>query len=51
MKPLVFRLARWLACEGVVLAAFLSVLVVVTEPLWRALGRVLESGLPTAGGS
>jgi hypothetical protein len=51
MKPMLFRFARWLACEGVVLAAFLSVLVVVTEPLWRALGRVLESGLRTAGGS
>jgi hypothetical protein len=37
MKPMLFRLARWLACEGVVLAAFLSVLAVVTEPVWRSL--------------
>jgi hypothetical protein len=37
VKPLLFRLARWLASEGMVVAAFLSVLAVVTEPVWRPL--------------
>jgi hypothetical protein len=37
MKPLLFRLARWRASEGMVLAAFLSVLAIVTEPVWRSL--------------
>jgi hypothetical protein len=37
VKRLLFRIAEWLGNEGVVLAAFLVVVAVVGEPLWRLL--------------
>jgi hypothetical protein len=37
MRRLLFRIAQWLGNEGVVLAAFLVVLAIVGEPLWRPL--------------
>jgi hypothetical protein len=37
VRRLLFRIAQWLGSEGIVLAAFLVVLAIVGEPLWRPL--------------